>query len=313
MNHLISIVIPVYNKRETLLGCIESVERNAGIDHELVLVDDGSSDGSREILEALKHRHTVIFQKNAGPSVARNVGAQHAKGNILLFVDADDALADDGLDTHARAFDDPSVEVSIGGNVRVEGDAREPVVPFDWFESVESRSGIRIVQRFSARLIKGIAVDCVAVRKEAFWRAGGFDSSLHCWEISEFLLRLLLGVNSVALSRNITSYQYSSPGNSLFARNNGRSEHASAVAIAMMNLLPRIPQEERQAILSLITSFLYCLVQDGRMMEYKKFARKLGDKTKTDMQLGFRQRLIVSAPDWLLRGIDKYKRSGSFV
>lgn len=310
---LISIIIPVYNKRETLLRSIESVEKNIDVEHELILVDDESTDGCREILESLSHRYLVIFQKNAGPSVARNVGARNAKGDILLFIDADDTLTSDALAVHSRALENPAVDVSIGGNVMVTGEEHLPVVPFAWFIDEEDNNGIRIVRRFSALLMKGIAVDCVAVRKEAFWRVGGFNESLRCWEISEFQMRLLVSVDAVALAEKITSYQYCNPDNSLYAKHKDSSEHSLAVATAMIGLLRRVPPEERQFVAKLIATFLYCLVRDGKLVEYKRMLRNVEKEAEAGMRLETKQRLIVLAPDWLLFGLDKYHRSGRFA
>ncbi len=95
----VSIIVPVYNKEPYLGRCIESVLRQSYSDFELILVNDGSTDGSGEICERYKKtdpRITVIHQENRGVSLARNMGIHHActvgDTEWISFLDADDAL-----------------------------------------------------------------------------------------------------------------------------------------------------------------------------------------------------------------------------
>lgn len=91
----ISIIIPVYNCKNYLRACVESI-RTAGFeDYEILAIDDGSTDGSGELCDELAQRFPeirVVHQANAGASAARNRGIQEARGDYILFVDADDTL-----------------------------------------------------------------------------------------------------------------------------------------------------------------------------------------------------------------------------
>lgn len=90
---LISIIVPVYNVEEYLSRCIESILRQTHRNLELILVDDGSSDGSYSICQEYEQkdsRITVLQQENAGSSVARNTGLKIANGEYIGFVDSDD-------------------------------------------------------------------------------------------------------------------------------------------------------------------------------------------------------------------------------
>lgn len=93
---LVSITIPIYNVELYLKECIASVQKQTYSNLEILCVNDGSSDSSKEIVETLQDmdsRIVLINQENAGVSVARNVGMRHAKGEWILFLDADDVLA----------------------------------------------------------------------------------------------------------------------------------------------------------------------------------------------------------------------------
>ena len=90
---MISIIIPVYNVEKFLPQCIDSILAQTYKDFELILVDDGSPDGSPAICDSYAQRDErvrVIHQKNAGVSAARNNGIEHAKSEWISFVDSDD-------------------------------------------------------------------------------------------------------------------------------------------------------------------------------------------------------------------------------
>ena len=88
----VSIVIPVFNEEKTLADIIFQVENSdtLGLEKELVLVDDGSKDGTREILEKYRNRHKIIFhEKNMGKGAGLRTGFKNATGDIVIIQDAD--------------------------------------------------------------------------------------------------------------------------------------------------------------------------------------------------------------------------------
>ena len=87
----ISIVSPLYNKQATIQRAIRSVIAQGIPEIQIIVVDDGSTDGSAEEVKAITdERITLIQQANAGPGRARNVGASQARAELLSFLDADD-------------------------------------------------------------------------------------------------------------------------------------------------------------------------------------------------------------------------------
>lgn len=98
----ISVVIPYYNRQHTLQRALDSVKNQTVQDFEIVVVDDGSTDGSFALVEAYKQanpelRIEHLHQSNAGPSAARNNGVRHAAGAFIAFLDSDDSWAPDKL------------------------------------------------------------------------------------------------------------------------------------------------------------------------------------------------------------------------
>lgn len=90
MNKLFSIIIPVYNGENFVSEAIESAISQIGVNSEIIVIDDGSTDNTINIIRGFGDRVTLYEQKNSGVSVARNYGASKANGQYLAFLDADD-------------------------------------------------------------------------------------------------------------------------------------------------------------------------------------------------------------------------------
>lgn len=98
-----SVVIPVYNNAATVGRAVESVLTQCWPAYEILVVDDGSTDETSRVIEEFGHRIRYLKRsRNAGVSAARNFGAQHATGDWLAFLDADDWYFDSRLQLHAE-------------------------------------------------------------------------------------------------------------------------------------------------------------------------------------------------------------------
>ncbi len=96
-NSLVSIIVPIYNAKQFIERCIKSILNQTYQNWELILVDDGSSDGSFAVCKRyaeIDKRITAVHKENGGVSSARNIGIQHAKGAFITFIDADDWIRD---------------------------------------------------------------------------------------------------------------------------------------------------------------------------------------------------------------------------
>ncbi len=87
---LVSVIMPLYNKRLYVGSSIESVKKQTYPNWELIIVDDGSTDGSAELVPQDDRRIRLLRQPNRGPGAARNRGFQMASGDYIAFIDADD-------------------------------------------------------------------------------------------------------------------------------------------------------------------------------------------------------------------------------
>lgn len=98
---MVSVIVPIYNVEEYLEECLESIRNQTYTNIEVILVNDGSTDGSREICESYCEkdiRFRLINQENQGQSVARNRGVKESVGQYIMFVDSDDVVNTDVLE-----------------------------------------------------------------------------------------------------------------------------------------------------------------------------------------------------------------------
>lgn len=106
MQGKVSIVIPCYNASAFIQDTLRSVFSQSYTNYELIVVDDGSTDDSPRLLSDMAHPALrYVFQENQGVSAARNTGLEHATGDYLLFLDADDLLETDFLSARVSALE----------------------------------------------------------------------------------------------------------------------------------------------------------------------------------------------------------------
>ena len=168
-NPPVSVVIPAYNAEDMIGLCLEGLaaQSHPQSEFETIVVDDGSTDGTAEVVGRYDVR--LIRQENRGPAAARNRGASEARGEILLFTDAD-CVPDAGwVEAQTRVFDDTSV-TACKGVYRTEQrslTARFAQVEFEERYELLGRAG------------KTDMVDtyCAGFRTEVFREFGGFDES----------------------------------------------------------------------------------------------------------------------------------------
>ena len=114
----ISVIIPAYNCAGTVVKTVDSIQKSGLPDCEIIVVDDGSTDGTAERLEALQKKYgnlLVVSQANGGAASARNTGLRHASGDYILFVDADDLIEEGVLTRAAEAVERDNPDMLIYG------------------------------------------------------------------------------------------------------------------------------------------------------------------------------------------------------
>ena len=115
-NPLISIIVPVYQVYPYLNGCMESLMHQTYTNLEIILVDDGSTDGSEVLCDEYMRKDSrvyVIHQNNKGLSSARNIGLEYAKGEYIAFVDSDDCVVPIYIEELYRLIKKYNVDISM--------------------------------------------------------------------------------------------------------------------------------------------------------------------------------------------------------
>ncbi len=164
---LISVIIPAYNYAHLLPRAIDSVLVQMAADVELVVVNDGSTDATREVLAEYAIRHPqlrVINQANAGAAAARNHGIRESHGSYALLLDADDELLPDALaELRAVVATDPTAGMVLGAQITVYPDGRERLrLP----TAVPRTSPLQLAKRYLLEKRVSISHSCSLFRRD---------------------------------------------------------------------------------------------------------------------------------------------------
>ncbi len=184
----VSVIIPAYNADKFLPEAIESVLNQTYQSYELIVVNDGSTDKTEEILLTFKDRVLCKHQKNRGPSAARNAGIEIAQGKYISFLDADDLWTPDKLEVQV-AFLEIHPDIAFVCADHLDFNASE-VVLHSFLEDKKKTFGESLVteipiQDAFGKLIREnfVSTPTVMVRKSCLEKTGLFDESL--WSVED--------------------------------------------------------------------------------------------------------------------------------
>ncbi len=166
---LVSVIIPVYNCEKYLAEAIESVLAQTYRPIEVVVVDDGSTDGSADIARRFGYVR-YYFQSHSGIGAARNRGIDLSQGRFLAFLDADDLWVEDKLARQMAILEDYPDLAIVFGHVKQ-------------FISPELDEGIEKI-KCPNELMPGYIAGAMLIRRGAFLRVGSFEAT---WQVGEFI------------------------------------------------------------------------------------------------------------------------------
>lgn len=170
----VSVIIPNYNYERYLAETLDSVLAQTYPDIEVIVVDDGSKDGSRAVLEQYRNYITAIFQQNSGVSAARNNGVAASSGEFVAFLDADDAWLPKKIEWQVERFwADPELGLVHVGVDEVDADGHSLVKRL---EGVEGSVGPILLQLKREGVLGGGSG--LMVPRRVFDEVGGFDTRL---------------------------------------------------------------------------------------------------------------------------------------
>lgn len=206
-NPLVSVVIPMYNAEDWIVGLLESILSQTYRNIEIILVDDGSTDTSTEIVSMFSRRDSeinlrVIRQQNSGVSEARNEGVRHSSGDLLAFVDSDDIWMAGKIEWQVREITRQNAS-AVSCSYAIFRDSDLEVL--DVVHPIWSPEGVRNWLLF--RSYGGLLSSTLMLKKEMFYRAGPFRTDLSLSADIEFAWRLLKVTPVIAIDEALVGYR----------------------------------------------------------------------------------------------------------
>jgi len=181
----LGVVIPTFDRREWVVECVESVLGQERAPDQVVVVDDGSTDGTAEALQRFGERIAVVRQERGGPAAAKNAGVARLATDWVAFVDSDDRLEPHALTTIQRAMRDRPEADLLSFKTRETDAAGTPTGRVFGKRSDGTAYSTATLLRYDAG-----GCSWFAVRRAAFESVGGFDERLRSAEECDFVLRL---------------------------------------------------------------------------------------------------------------------------
>lgn len=177
----VSVIMPVFNRKDIIFNAINSVLTQTYTNYELIIVDDCSSDGTKELLENINHEKIRVFyhEINSGSSSARNTGLKESEGYIIMYLDSDNEWDSKYIETMIGAFIElPDADAAYSGQL-IYGNSEKPV---------SMRFGA-----FNKSLLHNanyIDMNCFCHKRHVLDELGGFDENLNRMVDWDFILRI---------------------------------------------------------------------------------------------------------------------------
>ena len=205
---MVSVVIPSYNYGRYVTQAVECALNQTYQPLEVIVVDDGSTDDTRQRLTPYLDRISYVYQDNKGLSAARNTGIRHARGEWIALLDADDLW-------HPRKTEVQLGAVGVDASVGLVGSPEYAEMPDELPDSPATRA-IAVRDFFYGM---PVGPSSTLVRRKAFDLVGGFDETLTSVEDRDMWLRLVVAVRGLQVSAACWQYRYHS---AQMSRNAGR-------------------------------------------------------------------------------------------
>lgn len=178
----ISIIIPTFNRRDYITTALDSVLKQTHKDYEIIIIDDGSNDDTKDVLKPYQNNIRYFYQGNKGIPTTRNRGIREAGGDYIAFLDSDDYWLPKKLERQMECFSknpDYGMVATRCSSIRPDGSLREKNRP--------GKSGWVLIDLFKANFIR---TSSAMIKKECLDTVGVFDESLPECEEYDLWLRI---------------------------------------------------------------------------------------------------------------------------
>ena len=210
-----SVIVPLYNKAEYIGKTLSSIFAQTCGDYEVIVVDDGSKDGSYDVASAAAQGHAqcrIVRQANAGVAAARNRGVELAQGEYVCFLDADDWWEPTFLEEIERLITSyPDAGLYATGYYLVRNNKRR-VAPIGVEEGFQE-GYINYCQTYTRRLCMPVTSSSVAMPRKVFLASGGFRGGITLGEDFDLWIRIALKHRVALLNCPLANYYQDIPSN----------------------------------------------------------------------------------------------------
>ena len=294
---LISVVIPTYNCDRYIVQAVESVLIQKDCQYEVVVIDDGSTDYTQDVLESYRDRIRYIKQVNQGVAAARNHGIAEARGNLVAFLDADDYFLPGKLAAQAAIFArNPDLGIVHSGWQRVDSQGNKilDVRPWEDVPELDLAGWLRW---------KPVLPSAMMFRCEWLEYAGGFDPRFPPAEDTDLVLRMALKGCKTAWLKEITVH-YRQHEQSAMHKGLPQAKSLSAV---MNNFFaqPNLPNKVRLMEYSVrygtavwIAWYLHHTQHFKEMTDYLKKSRQYTPFSPLETTINWIESFAVFSKNW---------------
>ena len=269
---LVSAIITTHNRIELLMKAIESVRLQTYSNIEIIVVDDGSTDGTRQEMEEAAKRGTLIYLYNAdapGGNHARNLGIRQAKGEYLSFLDDDDEWLPMKTERQVRYYQ-AHPELALVGCARTDEYDHRLRVRRDPRSIPEGDLSKTVFCTFL------FSTSCMMVRRDQMLKAGLFDESLQFWQDYELQIRLCQIGDVGVVRENLVLYRIRSADKerktNLF---DGWMQAVRDIQSKHQTLIQKLPEDMRRRMeLHFLEDGIYRAGVCGRDVEKQRFLER---------------------------------------
>lgn len=306
MDPMVSIVIPTYNTGEYIQYTLESVFKQTYEDFEVIVVDDGSTDDTKEVLQVYMERIRYIYQENSGRSEARNTGIKAAKGKYVAFLDSDDLWTPGKLETQIDILEkNHDIDFLFGDKQRFSNDGRiiiHSMFKEKGYDEIFFGDSLYVRDAYKKLLDEPfIPTGTVIMKRDCFDEAGLFDKDIYA-EDWDFWLRVALFKN-MAYANELWELERDRPGSG--------SKNLKAVYESNIKTIEKHEREYKDFLSNLdidlknklhenYKNFGYFLMKNEKLLSREYFKKSLSRRFNLRVMVYF---LITYLPTPLIRAI----------
>jgi glycosyltransferase involved in cell wall biosynthesis len=269
-NIIVSVIIPCFNSEKWILSTIGSVYNQTYKNLEIIVVDDGSTDNTKDIIEANFKEVRYFFQKNSGPSSARNKGIENAKGKYLAFLDSDDLWEPKKLEKQIEIIQKSDNYEVCTTNVKNVDENLNYL--FTRNNKVSKRYNSFLIDFFNGKIKN--STPTLVVTKDRALEVGGFPIDLPMREDHFFIMKCVRQGNYIHIKEPLVIRRKVASGMSNKFNKENYIDYFKPFIIKSLETFPILKRYKKKSMSNLYISLSFLLWEDEDYVDAKKSIHK---------------------------------------